>query len=87
MFLRFIERKGWLDFGGNHDYLAALIGAGGIGGKTVYQSRLRPLFFQGLAVEGKQESKAIGKVPFLNGGLFEETGRWIKRPRTCPIRR
>jgi hypothetical protein len=73
MFLRFMERKGWLDFGGDHDYLAALMRAGGIGGKTVYQSRLRPLFFQGLAVEGKQESKAIGKVPFLNGGLFEET--------------
>jgi len=73
MFLRFIERKGWLEFNGRHDYLAALMQAGGIGKKSVYQSRLRPLFFEGLAVEGKQQSPAIGKVPFLNGGLFEET--------------
>jgi hypothetical protein len=72
MFLRFIERKGWLQFNDRRDYLAALMQAAGIGKKSVYQSRLRPLFFEGLAIEGKQESAAIGKVPFLNGGLFEE---------------
>lgn len=72
MFLRFIERKGWLQFDGRRNYLAALMRAGPIGKKSVYQSRLRPLFFEGLAVKGKQESAAIGTVPFLNGGLFEE---------------
>jgi len=69
MFLRFIERKGWLEFNGRRDYLAALMQAGSIGKRSVYQSRLRPLFFEGLAIEGKQESPAIGKVPFLNRGL------------------
>jgi hypothetical protein len=85
MFLRFVERKRWLQFPltsgegkgqGNavrYDYLAALVSAGGIGGKSVYHSRLRPLFFEGLAIKGKQQSPAIGKVPFLNGGLFDET--------------
>jgi hypothetical protein len=95
MFLRFIERKGWLTpplppgegrgegvqtrraseaIGpqSSRNYLASLMQAVGIGKKSVYQSRLRPLFLQRLAVEGQQESPAIGNVPFLNGGLFEE---------------
>ncbi|MEX2173923.1 MAG: DNA methyltransferase [Pirellulaceae bacterium] len=72
MFLRFIERKGWLEFGDRRDYLAAIMEAGGIGKRSAYQSRIRPLFFEGLAIEGRQQSPAIGRVPFLNGGLFEE---------------
>ncbi|MBI5756884.1 MAG: Eco57I restriction-modification methylase domain-containing protein, partial [Planctomycetales bacterium] len=72
MFLRFIERKGWLEFQGRHDYLRALFSAGGLGGKSVYLSRVRPLFFQGLAADDRKGHDAFGKVPFLNGGLFEE---------------
>ena len=72
MFLRFIERKGWLDFGDSPDYLGNLYAAGGIDGQSFYTSRLVPLFFEGLAVEGQQESDVIGTVPFLNGGLFEK---------------
>ena len=72
MFLRFIEKKGWLQFGDNTKYLANLYAAGGIAGQSFYQSRLMPLFFEALAVEGMQESETIGKVPFLNGGLFEK---------------
>lgn len=71
MFLRFIERKGWLEFGGRHDYLRALFAAPAVGGKSFYAGRLQPLFFEGLAIEGRQQSDAIGRVPFLNGGLFE----------------
>jgi hypothetical protein len=75
MFLRFLERKGWLRFQGQHgrNYLAALAKAGGVGGRTFYRSRLRPLFFEGLALNGKQTADAYGHVPFLNGGLFDET--------------
>lgn len=73
MFLRFIEKKdNWLDFNGQKDYLKALYEAKLVNGKSFYQSRLCPLFFEALAIEGKQESKAVGKVPFLNGGLFEK---------------
>ena len=47
---------------------------------TFRYDRLRPLFFGGLNNDGSQDLTAypdagrlIGKVPFLNGGLFEET--------------
>lgn len=35
MFLRFIERKGWLEFNGRHDYLRALFAAPAVRGKSV----------------------------------------------------
>lgn len=73
MFLRFIEKKGWLTFDDQTDYLAALYNAGGIGRTSFYTSRLCPLFFEALAIEGKQQSAAVGQVPFLNGGLFEKS--------------
>ncbi len=75
MFLRFIERKGWLRFPGQKGtrYLATLGAAGGIGKRSLYASRIRPLFLEGLAEEGKQKTDAYGSVPMLNGGLFEES--------------
>ena len=76
MFLRFIERKGWLTPPGGEkskDYLRLLFEAGDYRGKTFYAGRLTKLFFEALAIEGKQSSEAIGKAPFLNGGLFEES--------------
>jgi len=72
MFLRFVEKKGWLKFNGRTDYLRALYEAGPVGGQSFYRSRLEPLFFEGLAVEGRGKSEAVGDVPFLNGGLFEK---------------
>ena len=72
MFLRFIERKGWLTFNGQNDYLKALYAASPIKGKSFYQSRIRPLFFEALATEDKKNADVVGNVPFLNGGLFEE---------------
>lgn len=73
MLLRFVEKKGWLKFPGQQGtrYLASLASAGGIARKSIYSSRLRPLFFEGLAREGKQQTTAYGSVPLLNGGLFE----------------
>ena len=77
LFLRFIERKGWLTPPGHiapsPDYLRELFAAGGHGKQSFYAGRLRPLFFAGLAKEGHQASPAIGKVQFLNGGLFERS--------------
>ena len=68
MFLRFMECKGWLDFGGRNDYLRALYAAGGYRKKSFYRGRLCPLFFAGLSVEGKQRSQAYGRVPYFEGG-------------------
>ncbi|HOD52819.1 MAG TPA: Eco57I restriction-modification methylase domain-containing protein [Candidatus Hydrogenedentes bacterium] len=75
MFLRFVERKGWMEFGGRvrYDYLHALYKAGQNEKKSFYRNRLRRLFFEGLSKEKDQPADVIGKVPFLNGGLFEET--------------
>lgn len=89
MFVHFLSRKGWLQFGdgrgegGEREYLAALwrdyqANRGSVG---FYGERLRPLFFAGLNNqqsqdinwEGKPLASLIGSVPFLNGGLFAET--------------
>ena len=80
MFVYFLSRKGWLKFKGNQDYLKALWNdydpESSIG--NFYLTRLRTLFFKGLnnpdAGNLPEDEKAlIGEVPFLNGGLFEET--------------
>ena len=89
MFVHFLSRKGWLQFGdgrgegGEREYLDALwrdyqANRGSVG---FYGERLRPLFFAGLNNpqsqdlnwEGKPLASLIGSVPFLNGGLFAET--------------
>jgi type I restriction-modification system DNA methylase subunit len=87
MFIAFIQKKGWLKFGGSLDYLSALWKAHGkdktAPDKNFYRDRLKPLFFFGLN-GGAQEidvaninrggflKSLIGEVPYLNGGLFDE---------------
>ena len=79
MFVYFLQRKGWLEFRGDKDYLRALWADYRRNRRETdnfHFSRLRTLFFLGL---NNQESRdltdgtkpLIGKVPFLNGGLFE----------------
>ena len=95
MFVYFLSRKGWLSFGGDKDYLNALWhdyrerDGGGREGGGFHRDRLRPLFFGGLNNPRGEDltdparypaaRALIGDVPFLNGGLFEETDldrRW-----------
>ena len=77
MFVFFISRKGWLEYDGDKDYLNALwrgyTSAGGDDG--FYESRLKPLFFDGLnKIDRPIELIAkIDNVPFFNGGLFYES--------------
>ncbi len=73
MFLRFIKRKGGSRSAGTQTIFAPLYAASGYGRKSFYKGRLCPLFFEGLAVEGKQQTDAYGTVPYLNGGLFERS--------------
>ena len=80
MFVYFLSRKGWLKFDGNTDYLKTLWTNYDPKSSTgnFYLTRLRTLFFKGLnnpdAGNLPEDEKAlIGEVPFLNGGLFEET--------------
>ena len=80
MFVYFLSRKGWLKFNGDTDYINALwhnhqsLPSHG----SFYDTRLRPLFFSGLNNPKSMDltgglATLIGEVPFLNGGLFEET--------------
>ena len=83
MFVYFLSRKGWLRFDGSADYLNALWQEYGSldGDHDFYTARLKPLFFAGLnnpqsrnlVQDNPVLYRAIGDVPFLNGGLFEET--------------
>ena len=77
MFLRFIERKKWLTYNGDHDYLRALFNAANETDENFLNGRLYWAFFTGLGTAGDSPhhfteiEERRGKVPFLNGGLFE----------------
>ena len=83
MFIYFMSRKGWLAINRDRDYLNALwqdYAATDGEQKNFYIDRLRPLFFAGLNNPKSQDHthhdsarELIGDVPFLNGGLFEQT--------------
>ena len=77
MFLRFIEKKKWISYNGDHDYLRALFNAAAETDKNFLNDRLYWAFFTGLGTAGDSPhhfteiEEHRGKVPFLNGGLFE----------------
>jgi hypothetical protein len=88
LFIRFLERKGWLTFDGREDYLCALwedhLEKAGAGAHDANfrRDRLTLLFFSGLnnvsnvdimgINQGGFLTDLIGRVPYLNGGLFEK---------------
>jgi type I restriction-modification system DNA methylase subunit len=86
MFVGFIQKKGWLKFQGQTDYLSALWSAyqdeSGTSNKNFYRDRLSHLFFFGLNNPQEHDiaginnggflKELIGTVPYLNGGLFEQ---------------
>ena len=83
LFVHFVSRKGWLRFNGSADYLNALWRdyQASPGETNFYLHRLSHLFFAGLnnpqSLDLMRDNpvmhSAIGDVPFLNGGLFEQT--------------
>lgn len=85
MFIAFIQKKGWLKFGPDKDYLSALWAFyrhDTMPDKNFYRDRLKLLFSAGLNNHQEQDLMVInqggvlkdwiGRVPYLNGGLFEE---------------
>ncbi len=73
MFIYFIQKKGFLD--GDPDYLRnRLEWSKQAGRDRFYRGFLVPLFFEGFAREEQERSPEIrqllGKIPYLNGGLF-----------------
>ena len=79
MFLRFIEKKGWLTYNGNREYLRTLFDATEASetDENFLNDRLFWAFFRGLGnvtnllEESSEVVERRGNVPFLNGGLFE----------------
>jgi len=70
LFLLFIEEKGWLD--GDVDYVEKRYEeVAKADDMHVYDDLFEPLFFEALSEEGTTESDLLGRIPFLNGGLFE----------------
>ncbi len=70
LFLLFIEEKGWLD--GDVDYVENKYEeVAEEDDLHVYYDLFEPLFFEALSEEDTTESERLGRIPFLNGGLFE----------------
>lgn len=79
MFLYFIQKKGWLEYEGDKNYLRALFNAAESKKENFLRERLYYAFFWGLSNVGEsREAHALealrqkrGDVPYLNGGLFD----------------
>jgi len=74
LFLYFVQEKGWLD--GDRRYLPKLLDHALARGRHFHRSAFHPLVFGTLnrpAAERSATMLALGKIPFLNGGLFEST--------------
>ena len=91
MFVYFLSRKNWLKFQGDTDYLNALwLDHQSLPNQgSFYATRLQPLFFSGLNNPKPMDlpgglATRIGEIPFLNGGLFEETDLDKRKDITVP---
>ncbi len=74
LFLAFLEAKGWLDH--DRQFLLHRTTACLEQGGHLHERLLRPLFFGTLntpVAQRARASRALGDVPFLNGGLFAPT--------------
>jgi len=74
LFLYFVQAKGWLD--GDPRYLPKLLDESLSQRRHFHRSALHPLCFGALNRpygERRAGARALGAVPFLNGGLFEPT--------------
>jgi len=71
LFLRFIEKKGWLRFGDDGNYLRNLYKSFVDRSLAFYQSGFLPMALKGLVEPGKQKSDVYGEVELIGGGLFE----------------
>ena len=72
LFLYFIQSKGWLD--GDTRYVAHLLDRALASRRHFHRSFLHALCFGALnrpAASRSATARALGKIPFLNGGLFE----------------
>ena len=74
MFIYFIQKKGFLN--NDTDYLQTKLGESQVNGNDRYYTDfLCPLFFEGFAKpaseRNRETKRLLGKVPYLNGGIFQ----------------
>ncbi|HEV2291780.1 MAG TPA: hypothetical protein VGR60_08055 [Gemmatimonadales bacterium] len=72
LFLYFVQAKGWLD--GRNDFLARSLDECLRHGRHPQRDLLHPLFFGTLnrpVARRNRSTLRFGRIPFLNGGLFE----------------
>ena len=71
LFLYFVQSRGWLD--GREAFLAEQLDAALGTRRALHRDLFRPLFFGTLNRRPEERRRAVGfgRVPFLNGGLFE----------------
>jgi hypothetical protein len=77
LFLYFIQQKGWLN--GERRFLVDRIEAK----RGVYANLLKPLFFGCLNTAARERdviARRLGKIPYLNGGLFEPSAFEERNP-------
>ncbi|HET8624370.1 MAG TPA: N-6 DNA methylase, partial [Gemmatimonadales bacterium] len=75
LFLYFVQSKGWLD--ARPDFLARAVDRCLADGRHLHRDLLEPLFFGTLnrPVSARGHvPRRFGRIPFLNGGLFEPHG-------------
>ena len=75
MFIYFVQKKGFLN--NDPNYLRAkLTESQMIGSNRYYKKFLCPLFFEGFAKPEAERSREmrrlLGKIPYLNGGIFQK---------------
>ena len=72
LFLYFVQAKGWL--AGRGDFLPSLLDTALGRGEPFHRQVFEPLCFGALSVPPRERAaaaRALGDLPFLNGGLFE----------------
>jgi hypothetical protein len=71
LFLYFVQSRGWLD--GREAFLAEEVDRALAARRPLHRSLFRPLFFGTLNRRPEERRRALGfgRIPFLNGGLFE----------------
>jgi hypothetical protein len=71
LFLYFVQAKGWLD--GRADFLQSAVDDVLGRRRSLHRDLFRPLFFGTLnrRPEERRRARRFGRIPFLNGGLFE----------------
>lgn len=81
LFLSFVQEKGWLNR--ERRFLIDRFDAAHAGGREFFATVLLPLFFGCLNTPASQRQAAagaLGRIPYLNGGLFEPSPFELRHP-------